>query len=164
MYCDNADKYNIDDFLLISSAPGECKGCYFDVIGECYPNYFPPCNGGIYILKKEQYNCPVAMPILESKEKVNISDTKASDNQQNQHDPVNKPNHYMLFPEKDIEVRDLMEVLADQLDEECYSGMLVSDYIQMMQYLLRWHRKNGIEDLEKSQWYLSRIIEQVKGN
>ena len=79
-------------------------------------------------------------------------------------DSVSKPKHYMLFPEKDIEVRDLMKVLSEQLDDEGFSGMLVSDYIQMMQYLLRWHNKNGVEDLEKAQWYLSKIIEVLKLN
>ena len=154
MPCDN--KYDEKDFILNSSKyPGQCKGCYFDKIGECY---LPPCgSNGIYVRKEEEYNCPVAMPILGSKEKVNIPDNPSI-----QHDPVNKPSHYMLFPEKGIEVRDLMKVLADQLDMEYYNGMLISDYIQMMQYLLRWHKKNGLEDLEKAQWYLSKIIEQVK--
>ena len=164
MPCDNTNKYKVNDFLLVSeNVHGDCRGCYFDSIGECSPTYFPSCYNQIYVLKEGKYDCPIAMPILESKEKVNIPDTETSDSQQNQHDPVNKPKHYMLFPEKDIEVRDLMKVLAGQLDEECYNGMLISDYVQMMQYLLRWHRKNGLEDLEKAQWYLSKIIEQVKG-
>jgi len=153
--------YNIDDFILVSeNVNGDCRGCYFDSIDDCSPTYFPSCHNQIYVRKeeKEQYDCPVDMPILGSKEKVNISESPS-----NQHDPINKPNHYMLFPEKGIEVRDLMKVLADQLDMEYWHGMLVSDYVQMMQYLLRWHRKNGLEDLEKAQWYLSKIIEQVKG-
>ena len=161
MSCGNTNYcsvYDEDDFILVPTiVDGKCQGCYFDSIGDCFPDNFPPCRSKIYVLKEEQYNCPVDMPILESKEKVNIPDNPSI-----QHDPVNKPNHYMLFPEKDIEVRDLMKVLAGQLDEE-YHGMLVSDYIQMMQYLLRWHRKNGLEDLEKAHWYLSKIIEQVKG-
>ena len=158
------ETYNKDDFILIKGTEEACKGCYFNNLGGCYPANFPGCGSDeIYIRKKEQYDYPVAIPILGSKEKVNISDTETSDNQQNQNDPVNKPKHYMLFPEKDIEVRDLMKVLAGQLDEEYWHGMLVSDYVQMMQYLLRWHRKNGLEDLEKAQWYLSKIIEQVKG-
>lgn len=159
MPCDKTDKYKVNDFLLVSeNVYGDCRGCYFDSIGECYPSYFPSCFNQIYVLKEGKYDCPVDMPILGSKEKVNIPESPS-----NQHDPVNKPKHYTLFPEKGIEVRDLMKVLAGQLDEEYWHGMLVSDYVQMMQYLLRWHRKNGLEDLEKAQWYLSKIIEQVKG-
>lgn len=78
-----------------------------------------------------------------------------------EYDNVNKPKHYMLFPEHNIEVRDLMKLLADQLDYEGYSAMLISDYIQAMQYLLRWHNKNGIEDVRKAKWYLDKIIEEL---
>lgn len=78
-------------------------------------------------------------------------------------DVVNKPKHYMLFPEYGIEVRDLMILLANQLDGMGYSGILVSDYIQAMQYLLRWHNKNGLEDLKKSLFYLNKIVEQLEG-
>lgn len=72
---------------------------------------------------------------------------------------VTKPKHYMLFPEYDIEVRDLMILLANQMDFEGYSGILISDYVQAMQYLLRWHNKNGVEDIKKAQFYLNKIVE-----
>ncbi len=78
-------------------------------------------------------------------------------------DVVNNPKHYSLFPEYDIEVRDLMILLANQLDDKGYSGILISDYIQAMQYLLRWHNKNGIEDVKKSLFYLNKIVEQLEG-
>lgn len=78
------------------------------------------------------------------------------------YDTVNKPKHYMLFPEHNIEVRDLMKLLAAQLDYEGYSAMLISDYIQAMQYLLRWHNKNGVEDIKKAKWYLDKIIEELE--
>lgn len=77
------------------------------------------------------------------------------------YDNVNKPKHYMLWPEYSIEVRDLMKLLAEQLDEKNYSGLLISDYIQAMQYMLRWHNKNGVEDIKKSVWYLNKMLEQL---
>lgn len=173
MPCDNTNNdsmYNKDDFILVKSGRG-CYGCYFDNIGDCHPSYFPRCGEDqIYVKKDNQCNCPVAMPVLGSKEGAIVEEStefkepeEPKLHQTDLHDPVNKPKHYVLIPEKGIEVRDLMKVLADQLDEKYYHGMLVSDYVQMMQYLLRWHRKNGLEDLEKAQWYLSKIIEQVKG-
>ena len=38
-------------------------------------------------------------------------------------------------------------------------------YLQgnIMKYLWRYRYKNGTEDLEKAQWYLSKIIEEVEG-
>lgn len=76
-------------------------------------------------------------------------------------DIVNKPKHYMLFPEKSVEVRDLMKVLANRLESK-YTAMFISDYIQMMQYVLRFDQKNGIEDLEKAKWYLDKLIKEDK--
>ena len=78
------------------------------------------------------------------------------------HDPVNKPKHYVLWPEHNLEVRDLMVLLAEQMDFEGYSGILISDYIQMMQYLLRWHKKNGKEDIAKAKFYLEKMLEQLE--
>lgn len=82
-------------------------------------------------------------------------------NNQGYYNVVDKPKHYMLFEEYGIEVRDVMELLAGQLDDAGYSGMLVSDYIQAMQYLMRWHNKNGLEDIKKAQFYLNKIVEQL---
>ena len=72
-------------------------------------------------------------------------------------DPVNKPKHYMLFPDKGIEVRDVIEKLVNKI-EWVPSLMVTSDYVQMMQYLMRFMDKNGLEDLKKARWYLDKLI------
>jgi len=78
-----------------------------------------------------------------------------------QYDVVNKPKHYMLFPEKNIEVRDVIERLVVKIDDTCeeYFPLLTSDYVQMMQYLMRFMDKNGVEDLKKARWYLDKLID-----
>jgi hypothetical protein len=86
------------------------------------------------------------------------------------YDTVNKPKHYMLFDQGDvtgyayamkgIEVRDVIEKLVDKLPP--MQGMTVSDYVQMMQYLMRFMDKNGVEDLEKARWYLDKIIQSLE--
>jgi len=104
-------------------------------------------------------NIPRATPMLtEEQIKQYIS---AIDNKYNAEDAVN-PKHYDLFPEHGIQVRELMQVLCDKLDKEDYSSFLVSDYVQAMQYFLRWFEKNGVEDIEKGVWYMNKIIEQLK--
>jgi len=30
----------------------------------------------------------------------------------------------------------------------------------VMKYIIRWDRKNGLEDLQKAQWYLNRMIDK----
>lgn len=72
------------------------------------------------------------------------------------------PKHYDLFPEHGIQVRELMQVLCDKLDRQGFSGFLCSDYVQAMQYFLRWFEKNGVEDIEKGIWYMNKIIKQVQ--
>jgi anti-sigma regulatory factor (Ser/Thr protein kinase) len=76
---------------------------------------------------------------------------------------ISKPKHYMLFEDKGIEVRDVIEKLVDK----CYAdglatqgcSLFISDYVQLMQYLMRFMDKNGVEDLKKARWYLDKMIE-----
>lgn len=82
-----------------------------------------------------------------------------------QYDTVNKPKHYMLFPEYGIEVRDVMIALVKKIEHSDVipsDGMFISDYVQLMQYLMRFMDKNGFEDLEKSAWYLNKMIESIE--
>ena len=39
-----------------------------------------------------------------------------------------------------------------------HSYMFAADYVQLMQYLMRFMDKNGKEDLEKARWYLDKMI------
>jgi hypothetical protein len=79
------------------------------------------------------------------------------------YDIISKPKHYMLFEDKGIEVRHVIEKLVDK----CYSdglatqgsSLFLSDYVQLMQYLMRFMDKNGVEDLKKARWYLDKMIE-----
>lgn len=90
-----------------------------------------------------------------------------------EYDVVSKPKHYMLFDEetvvffadnqKGIEVRDVIENLLSKLGDnpkgEFYSYQFAADYVQLMQYLMRFMDKNGTEDLKKARWYLDKMIE-----
>jgi len=78
-----------------------------------------------------------------------------------EYDAVDKPKHYMLFEDKNIEVRDVLRELANKIYSAGLSSddpLFVSDYVQMMQYLMRFMDKNGVEDLKKALWYLNKII------
>jgi hypothetical protein len=77
------------------------------------------------------------------------------------YDTVNKPKHYMLFEEQGIEVRDVIAKLVQKIDDMAFapSPMVISDYVQMMQYLMRFMDKNGVEDLKKARWYLDKLIQ-----
>lgn len=78
---------------------------------------------------------------------------------------VDKPKHYMLFEDQGIEVRNVIEKLvsklgeADKIPMPYDAPLFVPDYVQMMQYLMRFMDKNGVEDLKKARWYLDKLIE-----
>ncbi len=85
---------------------------------------------------------------------------------------ISKPKHYMLFDtdavtgfaymNNGIEVRDVIKELVDK----CYTenipenaSLFISDYVQLLQYIMRFMDKNGVEDLKKARWYLDKMIE-----
>ena len=68
---------------------------------------------------------------------------------------VNRPAHYT---EGRIECIDAMEAAVTGLE-----GMDAVLTAQVMKYIWRWKKKNGVEDLRKAEWYLKRLIAQVEG-
>lgn len=71
----------------------------------------------------------------------------------NSKDMVNHPSHYT---QGKIEVIKIME---DQLTAEEYRGYIKG---QVIKYITRERYKNGLEDLEKADWYLRHLIEYLK--
>ena len=76
------------------------------------------------------------------------------------YDVVDKPKHYMLFEEEGIEVRDVLKKLVSKMG--AFGPMFIADYVQMMQYGMRFMDKNGLEDLKKMRWYLDEMIEEYE--
>lgn len=78
-------------------------------------------------------------------------------------DMVKQPSHYMLKP--GLEVRDVLTILVNKIREGSQipywkeAPMFESDYVQAMQYGMRFMDKGGKQDLEKMRWYLDKLIE-----
>lgn len=68
---------------------------------------------------------------------------------------VNHPEYYT--PEK-IECIDALEVAIKDLQ-----GMEAFCTANIIKYMWRWKRKNGLEDLRKANWYLNKLIQEVEG-
>ena len=68
---------------------------------------------------------------------------------------VNHPSHYQS--KKGIEVIDVMTAFTEDL-----KGVEAVDTAQVIKYILRWHKKNGVEDLEKAIWYTQHLIDHLK--
>lgn len=69
---------------------------------------------------------------------------------------VHHPSHYN---QNGMEVWDVIKAFTSNLSgvEAFYAGNAIK-------YILRWDKKNGIEDLEKAKVYIDKIIEGRKGD
>jgi hypothetical protein len=146
---------------------GKLKGCESCFYATKEETVFPcnTCEGYDYYLHKDIYkekdDNKAWARVVEGLNGVSKEDMWPDF--ESAYDTVNKPKHYMLFEEQGIEVRDVIEKLVLKLDEsykiEATTSMFTSDYVQMMQYLMRFMDKNGVEDLKKARWYLDKLIE-----
>lgn len=68
---------------------------------------------------------------------------------------VSHPNHYQS--ETGLEVIDVIEAFTFDL-----KGIEATDTGNILKYICRWSNKNGLQDLEKAQWYLTHLIEHVR--
>ena len=66
-------------------------------------------------------------------------------------DPVNRPSHYQS--KNGLETIQVIEAFTDGLE-----GMEAVDTANVLKYVCRWKKKNGVEDLKKAQWYLENLI------
>jgi hypothetical protein len=67
-------------------------------------------------------------------------------------DNVNKPDHYQKGDYEPIKI-------IQAYDLDFFEG-------NILKYLLRYKKKNGLEDLQKAQWYLNALVdkEEKKAN
>lgn len=70
-------------------------------------------------------------------------------------DPVNHPAHYIC--ETGIETIDIIEAITFDM-----SGVEAFDLGNMIKYVSRWKKKDGLRDLKKARWYLDHLINHVE--
>lgn len=70
-------------------------------------------------------------------------------------DMVNHPPHYQSS--NGLEVIDVIEAFTNTL-----VGIEATDTGNVLKYMCRWKYKNGLQDLEKAQWYLNHLINHIK--
>ena len=84
-----------------------------------------------------------------------LSDIDALSCEEN-NDNIISPNHYAS--DKGFEVFDVQEAFIHEL-----KGMAASYWCNIVKYILRFQRKNGVEDLKKAKYYLEKLIEEESG-
>lgn len=66
-------------------------------------------------------------------------------------DKVNKPAHYQGAIE-------CIDAIESTMTKEAFRGYLKGN---VMKYMWRYEKKNGVEDLQKAEWYLKKLIESL---
>lgn len=150
----------------------KCNSCFYalmdkDLEAPCmtctgYSNYV---KGTIYMTKPNSHSAQPLKEAIDDWFREGVNGVQEEDfwvsYKGATYDPVEKPKHYMLFEDEGIEVRDVIEKLVLKMYPEVgqFDGMFFADYVQMMQYLMRFMDKNGVEDLKKARWYLDKLID-----
>lgn len=68
---------------------------------------------------------------------------------------VNHPKHYQS--ETGMEVIDVIEAFTFDL-----KGIVATDTGNILKYICRFGKKNGLEDLRKARWYLNHLIKHIE--
>lgn len=80
---------------------------------------------------------------------------KAREMQVSEDPMVSHPAHYKS--ENGLETIDVIEAFTDGL-----KGIEAVDTANIIKYICRWKKKNGIQDLKKAEWYLIHLINHVE--
>ena len=72
------------------------------------------------------------------------------------YDVVQKAEHYNTNLPESVEVIDIIAAQTADL-----SGMQAFAQANVIKYVLRWQKKNGVQDLEKARYYLDRLIGEL---
>ena len=84
-----------------------------------------------------------------------VRDDSATDTE-TAYDVVQKPEHYNTNLPEGVEVIDIIAAQTAPL-----SGMQAVAQANVIKYVLRWQKKNGVQDLEKARYYLDRLIGEL---
>lgn len=76
-------------------------------------------------------------------------------NYESEDNMVSHPQHYQSS--NGIEVIDVIKAFTEGL-----TGIVATDAGNIIKYACRWHKKNGIQDLEKILWYTQHLINELK--
>lgn len=83
-----------------------------------------------------------------------LSDDGEDDYLEN-NDTINHPKHYQT--KNGLETIQVIDAFTDGLE-----GIEAVCTANVIKYICRWGKKNGLEDLKKAQWYLNYLISKVE--
>lgn len=143
----------------------KCNSCFYALMDKDLEAPCISCVGYSNFVKGTVYmTSHASKPLKEAIDDWFKQDQEDREYLLDKYNVVDNPKHYMLFEEEGIEVRDVIEKLVNKIPpvSRDYGGLFVADYVQMMQYLMRFMDKNGQEDLKKARWYLDKLIDSYE--
>lgn len=90
-----------------------------------------------------------------SKKYINECDCHHIIDEEVKEDKINHPKHYKLG--NGLETIDIVEAVTVNLQ-----GIEAVCVGNVLKYICRYSKKNGLEDLKKAQWYLNHLIEKME--
>lgn len=109
-------------------------------------------DGYIWILIKNEHDYAVMFNV--PLELIDVINTR-KESKSLEKDVVNHPEHYKT--KSGLETIDVIRAFTEDL-----VGIEAVDTAQVIKYICRWKKKNGLEDLKKAKWYLDDLIEYVE--
>lgn len=104
--------------------------------------------------------CEICISSLDNTGKVNSVPSQwipKDKNYETDDKMVSHPPHYQT--KSGIETIQVIEAFTEGLD-----GIEAVCTANVIKYICRWKKKNGLQDLKKAQWYLTHLIEHVEKN
>ena len=101
---------------------------------------------------KEEYGYPISFEEFETR----YLETVPTDNDEVKEisDMVNSPEHYKQFS------REVIDTMQGMSTPEEFKGYLK---LNAVKYISRYQGKNGVEDLDKAIWYVTKLKEVLEG-
>lgn len=147
-----------DDKGLMTAIPGKALSFIDEAAGKLYM--------GKHGLSQQYYSLFPEVPVKDMKDEpivekpedyIDLFDQlkkKFKNNSKSmENDLINHPNHYTAYS------REVIDTMQGDMTPEEFTGYLKGNIIK---YISRYQGKNGVQDLEKAQWYLNKLHDTVK--
>ena len=153
----NPDTSSLIDCFYWRDTP-QSDGFWANIVQRVVPEPYKS-SGGVW---EEPNNPDNTLEEHSKKVKDEMVEQIRSETPVSSDDMVAKPSHYQLLPE--YEVKDVMKALLDKIEASNFdmSYYEAGWYQQSMQYFLRFHGKNGLEDLEKGLQTMQFVVDSLK--
>lgn len=163
-------KYDEGDYVKCKEVRGEnveflTKGRIYEVLGASFFD-----GNVIFTVKDGDANVFHSMDVFEKVgERGNSREydeifypelTEIKDLHEQETDMVNHPKHYKIKGLDGLEVIDVIDAIAGELEDGKEAHYIATS----LAYLMRQHKKNGIQDVEKAIWYLQRMVDDYYAN